>query len=251
MASNLSAERGLPGTPGALLSTGRRSCPQGIPSSGRVAVEDRDELRAFPCHDLAGHHRTDAPRVVATAANDIPQLLGRTIQSQVGVELGRGQCRKVQRDRDLTQQALQLAASVSGQPDCRVRRHPTETMDTATKLAPISPQCGTTGLRPAPHPHGRAGDLGGRSPEHICNAESISTLLVPSRALKNGVYVAYANHTGPDFTGLSCIASPYRTFLGIAGHDEELMFADIDPAEVQCAREINTYVTYRRPELFG
>lgn len=94
------------------------------------------------------------------------------------------------------------------------------------------------------------GDVGGRAPEHTYNAESISTLLVPARALENGVYVAYANHTGPNFTGLSCIASPYGTFLGMAGHDEELLFADVDPAEVERAREINTYLTCRRPDLF-
>ncbi|MHA7209640.1 nitrilase-related carbon-nitrogen hydrolase [Arthrobacter sp. MDT1-65] len=95
------------------------------------------------------------------------------------------------------------------------------------------------------------GDVGGRAPEHTYNAEIISTLLVPARALENGVYVAYANHTAPDFTGLSCIAGPYGTFLGVAGHDEELIFADVDHAEVQRAREINTYLTCRRPELFG
>ena len=89
-----------------------------------------------------------------------------------------------------------------------------------------------------------------RATEHTYNADLMSTLLVPARALENGVYVAYANHTGPNFTGLSCIASPYGTFLGMAGHDEELMFADVDPAEVQRAREINTYLTCRRPDLF-
>ncbi|MEG9247133.1 nitrilase-related carbon-nitrogen hydrolase [Arthrobacter sp. Soc17.1.1.1] len=94
------------------------------------------------------------------------------------------------------------------------------------------------------------GDVGGRAPEHTYNADRISTLLVPARALENGVYIAYANHTAPDFTGLSCIASPYGTFLGMAGYGEELLFADIDHAEVQRARELNTYLTCRRPELF-
>lgn len=95
------------------------------------------------------------------------------------------------------------------------------------------------------------GDVGNRPPAHTYNAERISTLLVPARALENGVYIAYANHTAPGFTGLSCIASPYGTFLGLAGDGEELLFAGVDAAEVRRARELNTYLTCRRPELFG
>lgn len=95
------------------------------------------------------------------------------------------------------------------------------------------------------------GDVGGRAPEHTYNAERISTILVPARALENGVYIAYANHTAPDFTGMSTITSPYGTFLGLAGHGEELLFADVDQAEVVRARELNTYLTCRRPGLFA
>ena len=94
------------------------------------------------------------------------------------------------------------------------------------------------------------GDVGGRAPEHTYNAERISTLLVPARALENGVYIAYANHTAPDFTGMSCIASPYGTFHSLAGDGEVLLFAELDHAEVRRARELNTYMTCRRPELF-
>ncbi len=88
------------------------------------------------------------------------------------------------------------------------------------------------------------------APEHTYNADRISTLLVPARALEDGVYIAYANHTASDVTGLSCIAGPYWTFLGLAGHGEELLLADIDRAEVQRARELDTYLTCRRPDLF-
>ncbi|WP_307081055.1 nitrilase-related carbon-nitrogen hydrolase [Arthrobacter agilis] len=94
------------------------------------------------------------------------------------------------------------------------------------------------------------GDVGGLPPELTYNADRISTLLVPARALENGVYIAYANHTTPDFTGLSCIAGPYGTFLGLAGHEEELLFADVHQTDVVRARELNTYMTCRRPELF-
>ncbi len=95
------------------------------------------------------------------------------------------------------------------------------------------------------------GDVGGLPTEHTYNAERISTQLVPARALENGVYIAYANHTAPDFTGLSSIASPYGTFLGITGAGEELIFAQVDKAEVDRARGLNTYLTCMRPALFG
>ncbi len=94
------------------------------------------------------------------------------------------------------------------------------------------------------------GNVGDRAPEHTYNADRISTLLVPARALENGVYIAYANHTAPDFTGLSSITSPYGTFLGLAGYGEELIVADVEQAEVRRARELNTYLTCRRPALF-
>ncbi len=95
------------------------------------------------------------------------------------------------------------------------------------------------------------GDVGGRPPELTYNAERISTLLVPARALENGVYIAYANHTGPGFTGLSSIASPYGTFLGLAGGGEELLIAEVDGSEVERARGLNTYLTCMRPALYG
>jgi predicted amidohydrolase len=95
------------------------------------------------------------------------------------------------------------------------------------------------------------GDVGGRPSELTYNAERISTLLVPARALENGVYIAYANHTGPGFTGFSSIASPYGTFLGLAGGAEELLVAEVDRSEVDRARGLNTYLTCMRPALYG
>jgi len=95
------------------------------------------------------------------------------------------------------------------------------------------------------------GDVGDRLPEHTYNAERISTLLVPARALENGLYIAYANHTAPDFTGISSIASPYGTFLGLASGGEELILAEVDKAEVARARSLNTYLTCVRAGLFS
>ncbi|MGW9402720.1 nitrilase-related carbon-nitrogen hydrolase [Arthrobacter sp. NPDC055585] len=94
------------------------------------------------------------------------------------------------------------------------------------------------------------GDVGGPQPLHTYNAERISTLLVPARALENGVYIAYANYAGPGFTGHSVIASPYGTVLAAAAGGEELLLTDIHPDEVQRARRINTYAQDIRPELY-
>jgi len=95
------------------------------------------------------------------------------------------------------------------------------------------------------------GDVGGNTLALSYNAERISTMMVPVRALENGVYIAYANHTAPGFTGLSCIASPYGTFLDAADGSEQLLFAEIDEAEVRRARAVNTYLECRRPELYS
>jgi predicted amidohydrolase len=95
------------------------------------------------------------------------------------------------------------------------------------------------------------GDLGDGGPSLSYNAERISTLLVPSRALENGVYIAYANHTAPGFTGLSCIASPYGTILATAAADDELLVATVDEAEVAKARELNTYLECVRSDLYS
>lgn len=94
------------------------------------------------------------------------------------------------------------------------------------------------------------GDIGGATPELTYNAERISTLMVPTRALENGVYVAYANHTAPGFTGFSTIASPYGTVLAAAGPNDDLLFATVDSAEVARARGINTYLDCLRRDLY-
>lgn len=87
------------------------------------------------------------------------------------------------------------------------------------------------------------GNVGGLPPENTYNAERISTLMVPTRALENGLYIAYANHTPPGFTGLSCISGPHGNTLAQAGDGEELLLADVESQEAKRARRINTYLT--------
>lgn len=87
------------------------------------------------------------------------------------------------------------------------------------------------------------GDVGGFPADQTYNAERISTLMVPCRALENGIYLAYANHTPPDFTGLSCIAGPHGNLLARADRNEDLIWSDMDAQEVRRARRINTYLS--------
>ncbi|MGQ1839744.1 nitrilase-related carbon-nitrogen hydrolase [Kocuria turfanensis] len=95
------------------------------------------------------------------------------------------------------------------------------------------------------------GDVDGLPAEQTYNADRISTLMVPCRALENGVYIAYANHTGPIFTGLSCVASPHGTLLAQAGRKDELVTAEVQREVVRHARSVNTYLECARPDLFS
>ena len=61
----------------------------------------------------------------------------------------------------------------------------------------------------------------------------ITSLIVPTRALENGVSIAYANHAGSSgglhFHGRSLVAGPEGRALASAGEGAELLFADISP----------------------
>lgn len=56
----------------------------------------------------------------------------------------------------------------------------------------------------------------------------IPAMVVPTRALESQLFIAYANHAGPNFAGLSTIADPYGRQLSAAADDGELIVADID-----------------------
>ncbi|WP_309124490.1 nitrilase-related carbon-nitrogen hydrolase [Arthrobacter sp.] len=93
------------------------------------------------------------------------------------------------------------------------------------------------------------GDVDGLPANRTYNADRISTLMVPCRAMENGIFIAYANHAGPDFTGLSCISGPHGNVLAQAERGESMLFAHFDSAEVQRARRINTYLRDFRDDL--
>lgn len=74
------------------------------------------------------------------------------------------------------------------------------------------------------------------------SATSTSTLQVPARALENGVFIAYANHCGPGFTGHSCLATPFGRNAALLSGGESVAVMEVDLAAVECARDLNVYL---------
>ncbi|MFF8194427.1 carbon-nitrogen hydrolase family protein [Streptomyces bobili] len=83
----------------------------------------------------------------------------------------------------------------------------------------------------------------------------VAESMIPVRAFENQMYVAYVNRVGPEgefeFVGLSTLAGPDGVARARAGREEELVFADADPAFVAVSREANPYLKDRRPGLYG
>ena len=77
---------------------------------------------------------------------------------------------------------------------------------------------------------------------------------VRSRALENHVFVAYANAVGAAsgyvFEGGSCFVDPLGRVLCDAGHDETVVWADLDLAVAEESRGVGNYLGERRPELY-
>jgi predicted amidohydrolase len=85
--------------------------------------------------------------------------------------------------------------------------------------------------------------------------DTVSTVLVPARALESQLFIAYVNRTGRegDFTycGGSAVIAPDGTETARAGRGEELLIVDVDPAALHASRAVNTYLDDRRPELYA
>ncbi|MDL5155914.1 nitrilase-related carbon-nitrogen hydrolase [Actinomycetospora termitidis] len=74
---------------------------------------------------------------------------------------------------------------------------------------------------------------------------AVATVLLPARAMENGVTIAYANQCGAPFCGSSLIAGPDGAVLARAGDGEELLVADVDRPE-----GLTDYLAARRPETY-
>lgn len=85
----------------------------------------------------------------------------------------------------------------------------------------------------------RADDSGEANP---FDTRLIPSMVVPTRALENQMFIAYANHAGPNFAGLSTLADPYGRRLSSAGDGSELILADVDLAVLAQARKDTDYL---------
>ncbi|MFJ5956500.1 nitrilase-related carbon-nitrogen hydrolase [Paenarthrobacter sp. NPDC092416] len=70
----------------------------------------------------------------------------------------------------------------------------------------------------------------------------VPSMVIPTRALESQLFIAYANHAGPNFAGLSTIADPYGRHLSAAADDGELIVADIDLRTLTQARKDTDYL---------
>lgn len=79
----------------------------------------------------------------------------------------------------------------------------------------------------------------------------VSEVMVASRACENRVHVAYVNHCGGDFGGLSRCCGPLGNTLVSAGIDDEGIFlAQIDTYSKETHSTFYSYFPHRRPELY-
>lgn len=76
---------------------------------------------------------------------------------------------------------------------------------------------------------------------------SVAHRMIPTRALENGVWLAYANHAGSEnasrYLGASCILSPFGDEAARAGNGEELIVAEADRETLAAARARLPYLT--------
>jgi 5-aminopentanamidase len=83
--------------------------------------------------------------------------------------------------------------------------------------------------------------------------ETVNRVLVPARAIENGVSVAYANWVGPegaqDYCGLSAVAAPDGTVQWASEDDEDLLVANIPEPTLRGADE--DHLSRLRRDLFG
>lgn len=84
---------------------------------------------------------------------------------------------------------------------------------------------------------------GGQTDTHPFDTRLIPAMVVPTRALESQLFIAYANHAGPHFAGLSTIADPYGRRLAAAGDDAALIVADVAVSTLRQARLDTDYLS--------
>lgn len=81
-----------------------------------------------------------------------------------------------------------------------------------------------------------------RDPALAFSPTQTSTLLVPARALENGLAIAYANHSGEGFTAHSCLVNPNGRIVGLLDRGAGVAVTVISAAEIAEARARNPYL---------
>ncbi|MGW1784636.1 nitrilase-related carbon-nitrogen hydrolase [Streptomyces sp. NPDC002143] len=71
----------------------------------------------------------------------------------------------------------------------------------------------------------------------------VPAMVVPTRALESQLFIAYANHAGPGFAGLSCLSDPYGRRVAAGESDEELVVADMERRTLLDARRDTDYLS--------
>lgn len=85
--------------------------------------------------------------------------------------------------------------------------------------------------------------------------DRIPDLLIPARAYENQLYVAYANYCGAEsnlhYCGKSTIACPDGSVYSQADDSETIIIGELSRNSLQRSRELNSYLSDRRPELYA
>ena len=80
-------------------------------------------------------------------------------------------------------------------------------------------------------------------------------VVVPSRAMENQIFVAYANHCGQGcsqgkFAGFSGVAGPDGSYLQVAGEEESLVLGTVDLHKCEEVKNLHEYFVGRRLDLY-
>ena len=85
--------------------------------------------------------------------------------------------------------------------------------------------------------------------------EYVARQIVPARAIESQMFIVYANHVGVerdfDYCGESCVVAPDGRELVRLGAGPDSAVADVSLADLSASRELNTYLTDRRTDLYG
>lgn len=85
--------------------------------------------------------------------------------------------------------------------------------------------------------------------------EYVPRQIVPARAIESQMFVAYVNRVGVErdfvYAGETRVVAPDGRELVVGTDHEELLLTDVDMADLDASRDLNTYLQDRRTDLYG